>query len=295
MKARIEGIIRELSKPEDLYENSKSIEKIEKTIASLKKKFVKNNDESNANFMWCLGGVAHVFSEYFGAFRMIKSGKFYDGWCRLELAEISLIGIRKHLDPILFKKFKLDDVSEKILHWQSLFPYKMFYSPEFVAKEKKCSICGSTMDIRQRCKHIAGELYDGEECHRVLTKVEFVGLSLVENPVQKYSVAFTSGVDGEKIDHYDYMVVKYAAKAIADPFLAWSVTTTKAYHPHGLYSECSPEDPCPCECPEKIPYKDCCLKKEGVIRPHLQFQVTGKFPKGLPPLAFSSDLRHRVN
>ncbi len=294
MKSRIEGIIHDLSRPENLYGQPKALAKLEKIVSSMKKKYADKQDEANASLMWCLGGTIAILSKYFEAFGLIKTGKFYDGWCALEQAEIALIGVKKHLDPKLFNKLQLDEISTKIEQWQSLFPYKLFFSPELVAKEKKCSICGKPMGIRNRCEHIVGELYGGEVCHRIVTKVEFIGIGLVENPVQKYSVPFLGEENGEKRDHYDYTVVGYAAKAVANPFISWSVHKTKVLHPHSLYSDHLPDDPCPCECEEKLSYKDCCLKREGVIRPHLQFHVTGEFPKGLPPVMFSSDLRSRM-
>lgn len=294
MKSRVERIIHELSRPDSLYGSPKVLAKLRETISSLKKKYVNQQNETNANLMWCLDGAVAVLSKYFEAFSLIKAGKFYDGWCALESGEIALIGVKKHLDSKLFNKLRLDEISTKIEQWQSLFPYKVFFSPEFVAKEKKCSICGKPMGIRDRCEHIVGELYGGEICHRVVTKVEFVGLGLVENPVQKYSVPFLDGEGEEKRDHYDYTVVGYAAKAVANPFSPWTVHKTKVLHSHTLYSDHLPDDPCPCECVEKLSYKNCCLKREGVIRPHLQFHVMGELPKGLPPVVFSSDLRSRV-
>ena len=291
MKSKIDAIVRELARPKRLFREPKLLKRAETAIKALKKKCAERGEDGNLNLLWCLGETVSLQTEYFDAFRSIKNGDYYSGWCSLERAEICLMGLKRHMDDYLFNKLDLNGISIKIEQWQSLFPYKMFYSPEMVAKAKKCSICGKSIGIRNRCEHIVGELYRGEMCYRIVTGVALVGISLVENPVQKYSVAFLTDEKGERRDHYDYSFVDYAAKLISTPFVDWGLERTKALHPHDRYSDCSPDGPCPCEGEEGLSYKDCCLKRDGVIRPHIQLHLAEAPPEEIPPIIFSSDLR----
>ncbi|MBV5350269.1 hypothetical protein JZU71_03785, partial [bacterium] len=68
VKSRVEGIIRDFSRPENLYRQPKTLAKLEKAISSLKKKYAEKQDEANANLMWCLEGTVVILSKYFEAF-----------------------------------------------------------------------------------------------------------------------------------------------------------------------------------------------------------------------------------
>ena len=291
MKPKVEDAIRQLSKPQQLHRDPKQFEKYKKRIASLKKKFVAEGDEDNANFMWCLHQAFTMHELYWESFKNIKAGQYYDAWCKLEQIEIGIKPLKRHIKQKYFIKFEFDKIEDRVKKWQSLYPYKVFCSPEMIAKTKLCSICGSRMSIRSRCGHVVGDLYAGEICHRVVTEVEFIGIGLVEDPVQKYSVPFLTDEKGERHDHHDYSIVAYAATLISTAFTEWSIENTKAYHPHELYSKFPPDDPCPCD--SALSYRECCLKAPGVLRPHMQIHVSDPPPKGVPMVVYSADLKPR--
>jgi hypothetical protein len=291
MKPKVEGFIRQLSKPQQLHHDPKLFEKYKKRVLSQKKKFLAKGDEDEANFMWCLHQAFTMHQLYWESFKNIKSGKYYEAWCALEQVEIGIKSLKRHLEKKYLINFALDKIEDKVKKWQSLYPYKMFGSPEMIAKTKLCSICGSRLSIRNRCGHVVGELYEGKICHRVVTEIEFIGMGMVEDPVQKYSVLFLTDEKGDRHDHYDYSVVAYVATLVSTAFAEWKVENTKTYHPHKLYSKYSPDDPCPCE--STLSYKECCLKAPGVLRPHLQIHVSELPPKGVPLIVYSADLRSR--
>ena len=58
---------------------------------------------------------------------------------------------------------------------------RLGFSPEIVVREWHCSICNQPP---QECEHIAGREYDGNRCYRVITKADFVSVSIVNRPAQ---------------------------------------------------------------------------------------------------------------
>lgn len=242
-------------------------EPLAEVIRELKAASVAAGDQAAAKRLWCLEETLDVQTTYLRAFELLKAGSYYSAWCKLEDAELGLLRLEKHQS---FDRFQLAFISDAVRRFQRLFPYKMFVSPEFVKLEKRCSICDEVVTIRKPCGHRVGEIYDGEICGRVVTKVKAIGLAMVERPLQKYSVMFLSDPrGGASIDHYDYAVVKYLIERLASPFDGWDFAWTKRRHSHSRFRDVGRNRPCPCESGKK--YKRCCLSEDGVLRPHCQF------------------------
>jgi len=160
-----------------------------------------------------------------------------------------------------------------------LFPYKLFFSPEIIEHEKKCNICGKIISIRNPCGHEVGEIYNGEMCIRIVTKAEFISISLVESPLQKYSVPFmTDPKTGKTVDHYDYSLLENLLKILKSPFDEWDYKKTTKMYPHSKFKHIGRNENCPCGSGKK--YKQCCLKREGVTLPHYEFHLPESLLKG---------------
>ena len=100
-----------------------------------------------------------------------------------------------------------------------LYPYAVFFSPEVLEVQKKCTIC--VVSIRHPCGHEPGEIYDGRLCLREVTSAAFIGVAMVTKPAQKYFVAFLKSESGEKRDHYKYDLVEFVMKRLEGPFEEW--------------------------------------------------------------------------
>jgi len=109
-------------------------------------------------------------------------------------------------------------------------------------------------------------------------------VALVKKPVQKYSVVFAEDPVTGKRDHYNYGLVKYAVQALWRPFDEWDAKWTKRREPHAYFRDVGRNDPCPCESKKK--YKKCCLRHEGVLRPHVEFTFSVPPPEGPPETGF---------
>jgi len=258
---------------------------VAKQIETLKAVAVESGSEEAAKELWILGSVLQAQSQYLEAFDLLRVKKFYDAWCMLEHCEITLGSLEKH-EKDRWKSYRLDFIQEYVAKWQSVFPYKMFLSPEYVAIRKECSICGKAVLPKSGCGHEHGEIYGGSMCCHIVKEAQALAISFVENPVQKYSVAFANHpATGEKGDFYNYSAVEYARSVIQNPFVPWSVERTTKLWPHSHFSHIGRNDRCPCGSEEK--YKKCCLSKEGVLMPHSQFHLSTQCPDGIPNAVLS--------
>jgi len=258
---------------------------ISSSLKTLKEDAVGRNDQPAAKDIWCLETTLAVQNKYLAAFAELRAGKFYEGWCSLERVEINLQHLSVHL-PYLANEYQLGFIDSHSRKFQSLFPYKIFMSPEILEIEKVCTICRQVVFIRRSCGHRVGEIYNGEMAAREVTKWTIVGTAMVEHPVQKYSVPFLQDPQThQQVDHYDYSTVRYAVHALASPFDGWDVQWTKIRHPHSRFPGVGRNDPCPCESGMK--YKKCCLPESGVLRPHCQFSFDVPPPLGTPTFEYA--------
>jgi hypothetical protein len=224
--------------------------------------------ENLANKAWFVLNTCQYRAKFIEAFNETKVGKFYDAWCNLERVEIGISNLLKN--PFCnLKDFGLRDLWGVVTNWQSLYPYAVFFSPEMIIKKEVCSVCEQDVHPWSSCTHLAGRVYGGRLCYRIVKDMTAVSISLVRDPVQKYSVPFITNSDGKTVDHYDYSIVQFLIERLMSPFDKWSFEWTEAYHPHELFGERSPKGPCPCDS-GRI-YENCCLHKPGVVRPHVQF------------------------
>jgi hypothetical protein len=169
--------------------NSPTSAIIRQKISEQKAFAVTAGNEQQAKTLWCLEETLEAQDLYLQAFAELTSHDFYRAWCNLEKAEIALHALAPHeLEPP--NRFRTDFIRNYVPKWQSLFPYKLFFSPEWLHLEKKCSICGAVVKPRTPCGHRPGEIYGGQLCLRVITDGQVLGVAYVENPVQKYSVLF---------------------------------------------------------------------------------------------------------
>lgn len=226
--------------------------------------FVATNDEKNANYWAILFKIFEVQNMYIKIYELFELKDFYVAWCQLARIEITIKNILRHIS-FTEDKYKLLFIQQYTTKLQSLFPYKLFGSSEYVKKEIKCSICNSIISLRKRCAHKKGELYMGQMCHYVITQSELIGIAVVTEPFNKYSVI---GVTKKEDDRYQYTLIEYLMSLIDHPFNEWSTKKYRIFEPHSKFRS-GRNDECPCG--SKAKYKKCCIKKKGIDMEHTEF------------------------
>ncbi len=247
-------------------------------LAGVKASAVERGDQDLASAAWCLEQIAAAQEFYLMAFSQCRQRQFYAAWCELERGEVRLSWLRRHfLDPR--HSLGVEILCDRITRMQALFPYRVFLSPGLLVKRMRCSICGEIIRLRRSCGHRRFSLYDGEMCGRILEDVEPLEVSLVERPVQKYSVAFPQGLGS-----YNYALVDYLVRALETPWSEWSVEIQKrrrvlpeydtpAYRKLGRNERCA--------CGSGLKFKKCCLDKMREEHEHYQFSFGGTVPAAL--------------
>lgn len=238
------------------------------SLSLIRRRFQRESQDSAANLLWYLQTFCEA-SEYFAkAFKAMKSGAFKLSWDLLERSEISLLFLSKN--PICAQlEAHVVYLQSRVSEFQKLFPYKVFLSPEMAIGRHECSICSGQMPPTGNCSHMTGRVYSGELCVRIARDVRFLGVSLVTKPVQKYSVIF-AGNDTSVA----YEPIRYILGILSDPYAPWWLHETKAFWPHTLFKDVKDIDLCPCESGGL--YASCCRTKEGVVMPHLSFELATK-------------------
>jgi len=227
-------------------------------LSSIKKKAVHESDQLIAKVAWCFEKIGKIQDEYVESFIHFRNDKFYEGWCILEKCEILIGFLDKHFRENN-NEFGIEHIRIYTKKFQSIFPYNMFWSPSFILKHR-CSVCKQLITPRNHCGHEIGEIYDGEMCHTIAEIIEILEISVVKNPVQKYSVI--NILDSE----YDYSAIKYIVKKKSSPWDTWNCEKLKRLIPK--YKNIGRNELCPCS--SGIKYKKCCLRKKQEID-HFEF------------------------
>jgi hypothetical protein len=216
-----------------------------------------SGDQAAAKACWCLEEVGRAQEHFVLGFAAAKRDDFHTFWCDLERVETALHFLEPHYATSL-PDFGLRHLSLHVPRFQELFPYRLFFSPGMVVKRFICSICGQPMKLRGGCAHINGEIYNGEICCRVLKDIQLLEVSIVENPVQKYSVLFGPDIA------YDYGPVRYVVQGLRSPWHEWRCEISEIVEASERFPGTSPDAGCPCESGQH--YEDCCRRKPRVRR-----------------------------
>lgn len=275
-----------LRQPASRDNSARVIAEVRSVLAHRKSKAVDADDQVTAKRVWCYEQTLAAQSTYLQAFVQMKKQYFYSGWCLLDRTQITISHLEKHFPIKGDDPYQLSFMEEHAQKFMSLFPYKLFFSPAYLIKEKKCSICDAQISLSASCGHRKGEIYNGEQCAHKITEAAVLEISMVFNPGQRYSVPFfTAKDDAKTTDHYNYAGVDYVVQRLRSPFDGWDVEILDVLHPHELFDNTSQSDPCPCGSAE--PYASCCYGKEGVKFKHRQISFYVDPPKHLPQFEYN--------
>jgi hypothetical protein len=216
-------------------------------VANSKATAVAVGDQEEAKRFWQAQAIASVQRSYLKAFGLLQSYEFHDAWRELERCEIAVVSLKRHFATARRDEHRIDYIETMVTRWQATFPYKVFFSPEILKKRVECSICNAKVSLRNPCGHDKGEIYNGEQCYYRIVECALLSISLVTNPVQKYSVALLTSEDGSAPrDHYDYGNVRFAIDRLASAFHGWHAESETRTFPLSAVSHLPPDSLCPC-------------------------------------------------
>lgn len=227
------------------------------------------NDESNANHWALLQMIFEAQNNYNNVFSLFEKKEFYAAWCLLERIEIDIKNILRFCQ-FVSDEYRILFIFEYVHKIQSLFPYRVFGSSEYIKEIVRCNICNELVMLRKRCKHVKGQMYMGKLCGHNIEQADFIAFSIVDVPFNKYSVM---GVTNKADDKYNYPQLEYLISILDSPFNAWKTEVYKVFEPHSKFNV-GRNHKCPCGSDKK--YKNCCFTKQGVEVDHTEFIL--KYP-----------------
>ncbi len=226
-----------------------------------------------ADELWRQLTALTVNCNYIVCFNYLKNKEYRNAWREFEKIEILIKNLELNCTTEFLNSMRIPFIKEYVLKYQYLYPYCLFTSPEMRIKTKECSICGHIVKPRSRCEHKKGHLYEGKICHHIVRDCELVGISIVEKPVQKYSVMHDDST--LNFTHIDYLM-----NLLQMPFEHWDVQKTTKSYPRNMFNKVAIDSTCPCTSGKL--FRDCCEKKEQINIPHIAFSLK-KDPKEMPP------------
>lgn len=274
-----QGMIDELRFPE-LPSSAIKNPTLHQTLAYLKAQAVARNDQVEASKIWQAETIAAIQRTFIAAFAELKGGNFYLAWCHLEQCEILQNNLRRHFSVADADLHRLNFIGRMIERWQDLYPYRVFFSPEFLKKKILCSICKKVITPRSHCGHDKGLLYDGEQCYHIVDEFDLLSISIVKDPVQRYSVAFASSEDGGSRDDYNYSNLKFVVDRVESPFHGWISSRTTRTLPASAVSHFLSTTICPCNSGKD--FGSCCSGLPEITVPHLDIEFGVAPVSGLP-------------
>lgn len=245
-------------------------------VAALIDTAVRDSDQELAKMGWCLRQVGGIQDRYLFAWGLLRQGQYYIGWRELARCESGVRALWPHFTDEQ-QTMGVRFIQTQIARFQTLFPYRIFTSPDFLVLERRCSICDRPIRPRSRCEHKRGEIYDGRYCTGIVTRARLIGTSLVENPDFKANVVFLIDDEtGKPFDHFDYPLLDYLMQHLASPWSLWDVRRTERLQPFSRCGDLDDDAPCPCE--SKVALRDCCRPRGGIRSPHVEFLLSDPVP-----------------
>ncbi len=251
----LKDIKKYLSLKKDKFDNSIFVE-----LKLLKNQAKEDLIEEMANEIWCFETISNIQKMYLTVFSKLKENKYdnyFKAWELLERIDIELSSLKSNFDYSR-NDFGLVFIESMIKEYEKLFPYEYFTSRETIVKKMRCSICGHVNTLRRHCEHKPGQLYMGEMCCQIIEDAEFIGIAIVKNPLEKYTVLFPQGME------YNYFMLENLMPKLNTPYDRWYVDIIKESNP--IYKNIGRNDKCPCGSDKK--YKKCCLGTEKEYTNH---------------------------
>ena len=203
-----------------------------------------------------LANAIFVVNEYSKLFRLV--GEYYhlldvrgyeESWDMLQNCFDTLRLISRFCENL----YDLPEIERNLKSYEE-YPFKLFFSPEYIISKSHCSLCGASMQ-NISCPHRKGELYWGKLAVEIVDEIkELQAVSLVEHPDNKRLVAKDADDKRpleEKFKLLDYFLdLRISKTAIYDKKI-YSVRNE-------IYKGVGRNEMCPCGSGEK--YKTCCEK-----------------------------------
>lgn len=142
---------------------------------------VSDDCEQLANAQFLFKKYFVLFSYLSQYFDLLIKKEFKQSWDKLQ----DCLDTIKYIGKFTDDRLEVDDLYSLLTQYESLYPYKLFCSSEYVVSKSHCSICGKSMQSLA-CPHIRGNIYWGEPAVEVIDEIKTLhAVSIVKHPEDK--------------------------------------------------------------------------------------------------------------
>ena len=244
------------------YEDCKLV--FEEILAIAKKR----NDEKLANACWVYRQYFLFFCAIARYFQSLEDRLYRDSWDQLQ----DCIDIAGNILKFTWKseQYEIPMILQLLKKYESMYPFTVFASSEYVISKSHCSICGESM-LNLNCPHIRGNLYWGQMAVEIIDKIsELKSVSIVESPEDKRCVLMDANDQRSEDEKYALLKQFLDLKiAYLQDFLV-STTIEKRKRPD--IKKVGRNDPC--SCGSGLKFKKCCYSK--ILYEHQHITITKK-------------------
>ena len=145
-----------------------------------------SNDENLANAQYVFKKYFFLFCSLSDYFNLLMEKQYRKSWDKLH----DCIDLTKIVGSYLKKdkRYEIPEIVKLLINYESLYPFSVFSSSEYIISKSHCSICGESM-LGLSCPHIKGELYWGEVAIEVIDEIKtFQAVALVSHTEDKRCV-----------------------------------------------------------------------------------------------------------
>ncbi len=155
-------------------------------FSEIKEIAIQRNDEKLANSQFIFKNYFKLFCNLLRYFDLLEKRQYKDSWNKLQdcLDDVKYVGRFTEVE----NRLDLSEIYDLLVQYETLYPYNVFTSSEYVISKSHCSICGESMQSLA-CPHIKGELYWGEPAIECIDKIDVMqAICLVSHPEDKRCV-----------------------------------------------------------------------------------------------------------
>lgn len=212
-------------------------------------------NEKLANAQFVFKAYFKLFCDLSSYFEMLIKKEYKKSWDKLQdcLDDIRLIGRFTEIE----NRFEVDELHTLFEQYETLYPYSVFISSEYIISKSHCSICGKSMQSLD-CHHRKGYLYWGELAVEHVDEISsFNSISLVSNPDDKRCICEDANDKRTKEEKF-YILDNYL-KLNQEYLRQFDINETEEYREKETVVKTGRNKPCPCGSGKK--FKNCCGKE----------------------------------
>jgi len=210
---------------------------------------IDTKDEQLANAQYVFKQYFLLFCNLMKYFGLLKRKEYKFSWNKLQ----DCIDSAQYIGRFTDDRLDVPQLLDLLRNYETLYPYKVFSSSEYIITRSNCSICGKSM-LSLECPHIKDNLYWGKPAEEIFGEIkEFQTVYLVSHPEDKRYIIELSDDNRDEVEKFKKLdqfldlnlpfLQNFTVKSVIE-------TRTKEIEKVGR------NDHCPCG--SGIKFKKCC-------------------------------------